>query len=149
MSAWIVSKTHIDALVQAGIEFELIDSAEATAFGKMLWQENLNSINARYPDTAGASSGFPGPISFKGQRSVDAYRYRPLNGAPGVARTAPAIVKAAAGCYDYQTCEHDGYDGSEAHKFVLTLEGLTSKAEGRGPWGIDKRNAFTTPEVRV
>jgi hypothetical protein len=127
VSAWIVSKTHIDALVQALIEADLIEADKATATGKMLWRENHKSINARY----GASPRTP------------AYTYTPLEGR---AFDAPAVIQSAAVCYDYQTCEHEGYRSSKARLFVLALAGMVKDSERhdglKGPWGVDKRNAF-------
>lgn len=144
MSAWIVSKTHIDSLVQALIEADLIDPDKATTTGRMLWRENLRSINYRYPDTIGARAGsYPGPLGF-GPKAVTDYTYEPLE---GKAFDAPHVVNKAAGCYDYQTCEHPGYARSKARLLVLALSGATSHAERfklDAPWGIDKRDAFVT-----
>ena len=141
MSAWIVSKTHIDALVHAGIDAECIRPEEADEFGRMLWQENLNSIHARYADTAATHSNYPGPIDFKGPADVDAYTYEPMEGGPGITLKAPAVVHYTAACYDYQSCEHAGWDGSRAHLFVGILMSLTSD-KGKGPWGTDTRDAY-------
>ncbi len=150
MSAWIVSKTHIDCLVQAGIDAEMVRPEEATEFGRMLWQENLNSIEARYPDTVGGGKGdFPGPVVFAGAKSVKAYRYEPL---PGSSLDVPHVVNTAAACYDYQSCEHEGWQDSKAQVFVLALYELTkpaAEASGlKGPWGVDNRDAFLSADDR-
>lgn len=124
MSAWIVSKTHIDALVQAGIEAEMIQPEKADEFGLMLWVENHRSIEARY-----------------GQPVPDLeYSYEPLEGS---SRNAPGVVNSTAACYDYQTCEHDGYGASKAAMFVKALHELTKdRSSDPGPWGTDSRDAF-------
>jgi hypothetical protein len=140
MSAWIVSKTHIDALVQAGIEDELVRPAEADEFGRLLWRENLASIHFRYPDTV-ESGSYPGPIDFKAS-DVDEYTYEPLEGEAGISRQAPSVVRQTALCYDYQTCEHPEYNGSAARWFIVKLTGLTAHDEADGPWGTDNRDAF-------
>lgn len=137
MSAWIVSKTHIDSLVQAGIEREMVRPEEADEFGRMLWAENLASIHSRYPDTAANDKNYPGPIGFKA-RHVASYTYKPLKGS---SLDAEGVVNSAARCYDYQTCEHSGYEASKARQFVQLLAACTED-KGSGPWGIDERDAF-------
>lgn len=140
MSAWIVSKTHIDALVQAGIEREMVREGEADEFGKMLWGENLASIHYRYPDTV-EGGGYPGPIGFVAS-DVDAYTYEPLDGEAGITLRSEGVVHMASSCYDYQTCEHPEYEGSKAEQFAMLLSKLTEAAGREGPWGIDTRDAF-------
>lgn len=137
MSAWIVSKTHIDSLVQAGIEREMVRPEDATEFGRMLWAENLASIHARYPDTRDGGM-YPGPIDFKAE-DVETYTYEPLDGS---SLDAEGVVFMAAGCYDYQTCEHNEYTGSKAEQFVNMLTACTEKSDQKGPWGVDSRDAF-------
>ena len=140
MSAWIVSKTHIDALVQAGIEREIVRVDEADEFGRMLWGENLASIHYRYPDTV-EGGDYPGPAGFVAS-DVDFYTYAPLDGGPGISLRAEVVVRSAATCFDYQSCEHPEYEGSKAQQFVGFLHKATENAEGKGPWGIDDRDAF-------
>ena len=41
----------------------------------MLWAENLNSIESRYPDTID-SHEYPGPCDFEGAETVAEYRFR-------------------------------------------------------------------------
>lgn len=43
MSAWIVEKAHIDALVTRLIELDLASEASADDVGQMLWDENRES----------------------------------------------------------------------------------------------------------
>jgi len=141
MSAWIVSKTHIDCLVQAGIEREMVRPEEADEFGRMLWGECLASVAYRYPQDGDGDR--PGPSDFR-DSDVDTYVYEPLDGEPGISLLAEAVVHKAVGCYDYQSCEHPGYEGSEAQRFAHILHKVTALAEGDAPWGIDARDAFVT-----
>lgn len=143
MSAWIVSKTHIDALVHAGIDAEIIRPNEADDFGRMLWRENLASIHYRYPDTA-EDGGYPGPIDFTPDQ-VETYTYEPLDGGPGASRDVPTVVYDTARCYAYQSSEHPEWKTSKARKFAESLQHLTASARGDGPWGTDDRNAFIIP----
>ena len=119
MSAHIVSRAHIDAMVDAGlraarrdrsrffrwytnpttttIEGYELHSGNADEIGRMLWAENVKSVSARYPSDT--SDTLPGPI---GGVDVDAYTFkRPRDG-----MDAMPLVKAIHG-YEYQTCEHD------------------------------------------
>ena len=50
MSAWIVSKDHIDLLVTAALAWEQAVPEQADHIGQMLWRENLESITYCYPD---------------------------------------------------------------------------------------------------
>jgi hypothetical protein len=144
MSAWIVSKTHIDGLVHAGIDAELIREEEADEFGRMLWRENLASLKACYP--RGGDGGRPGPIGFK-DSDVDTYTFEPLDGGLGASRQAPAVVRETASCYDYQSCEHPEWNDSRAKRFVDLLIELHKDAPGKGPWGTDERTAFISDKV--
>lgn len=157
MSAWIVSKLHIDVVVQALTQGEIVVDRTADEVGQALWQENLNSIHYRYEDTAETHSDYPGPVSFKGPKTVAAYRYAPPTPgrlkvaynhqyyrlAPGEEITLDALLKVV-GCYEYQTCEHPEWEASEAFKWVEVLTdnllraGATreSEAYNRAPWGL-------------
>lgn len=74
MSAWIVSKEHIDVLVQALAEGEIVVDIEPSEIGRILWRENLYSIWARYPDTKENDADYPGPIDFSAA-DVENYVY--------------------------------------------------------------------------
>jgi hypothetical protein len=61
MSAFLVTKEHIDALVTAGLAEQLewgengryrLSPETATAIGKMLWQANEASVRERYEERA-------------------------------------------------------------------------------------------------
>ena len=119
MSAYVVGKPHIDAMVDAALRaarrsrspsfrwytnptpttvegYELTQD-NADEIGRMLWAENVKSVSARYPSDT--SDTLPGPI---GGGDVDAYTFkRPRDG-----MDAMPLVKAIHG-YEYQTCEHD------------------------------------------
>lgn len=125
MSAFIVGKDHIDLLtsqivgqsnlmfVRGGIvdgysgPWTTLDDLDADRIGSILWAENLASIEARYPDTAETHSNYPGPNDFT-REQVAAYRWRRT---PPV---TPAEVFKAIDCYQYQSCEHKGWDTSHA-----------------------------------
>ena len=122
MSAWIVSKGLIDCLVQAGIVEGLVTVAEADAFGQMLWHENHLSIEARYGD----------------EPNTPTYKFTGVE-----APLDDGIVYSQVRCYDYQTCEHAGYEASDAHRFVQALSERLEARRGtdempdEAPWGIE------------
>ena len=138
MSAWIVSKNHIDALVQALAEGEIVVNIYPTEIGRTLWKENLLSIWARYPDTEKTDDNYPGPYGF---RAIDTETY--VYTRPAERLSYGSLLKQAH-CYSYQTCEHDGWETSQAKKWIDTLRrGLERGGHADGseyaaaPWGID------------
>ena len=128
MSAWIVSKKHIDLLVTARVEY-ITDPVVPTEFGKMLWEENHRSVNIRY------SEHTPTPD----------YQWQPID----LADYPPLCILKQIACYDYQTCESDDWNETEAYKAVTALaeavknrNGLSDDYSGEreydnAPWGID------------
>jgi hypothetical protein len=155
VSAWIVSKTHIDLLVTAGLHFAghrdrlrwyygnptrsgELDPSTAHIVGQMLWAENLASVAGRYP--ADVSGQRPGPNDFEDEQ-VLTYRFARVPGALDRA----AVLKALH-CYEYQSCEHDGWQSSAAHAFCRALErSIVTSLPGyaAAPWGFDDPHYFT------
>lgn len=128
MSAWIVSKAHIDVLVHEMGRRELLDCSPNEA-GRILWEENHKSVNYRYDET----------------EQTPAYTFT----RPPV-EWQPAAVAKIAHCYDYQTCEHPEWaEGNRSYDWIRTLltalqeqTGLDSKAiqhhpdYDTAPWGV-------------
>lgn len=141
MSAWIVSKRHIDYMLSAGlardplrwcvpvgvpvpeggaVEWRELTRETAGRVGVMLWAENFKSVGHRYGESATETKlyefeRFAGPVE-------------------------PVQVLKAVACFEYQSCEHDEWERSEAHAFC---EALRHAAINRLPgyeaaeWGID------------
>ena len=137
MSAWIVSKQHIDALAywldRMGI------AHDKQKMGEMLWSENHKSIRARYGD-----------YNHKG-KFVKRPKYHYMIPQPRVTESYyddfdPQNldqIQALVHCYTYQTCEHEGWDKSRAKRLMdrleaqLVMSGADWKREGtKAPWGI-------------
>jgi hypothetical protein len=138
MSAWIVSKAHIDALVSIAkltrdSHYPFTDD-ELTTMGKMLWQENVNSINYRYPDTQ-EGGDYPGPADFNADYVPD-YVYVATKPLP-----AAQLVKALS-CYEYQSCEHPNWRSSAAfalcHEMWVALADTYIGSEGK--WGLEEQD---------
>jgi hypothetical protein len=125
MSAWLVSKAHIDCLVQAMAVEGVIAFDQATTTGRLLWNENCLSLGARYDDPIPPEIG---DYVFKGV------------GAP----LDDAIVRNQIGCYGYQSCEHEEWEASEAKALCDRLQALLDGRLGEEaddtalPWGIDR-----------
>jgi hypothetical protein len=155
MSAWIVSKEHIDALVSAALvcaqengssfrwydaddnhshELTYTDTVRANQVGRMLWAENLASINARYIDTIDHPENCPGPNDFNGIETVGDYVFK------RTPRIPPVAILKAISCYEYQSCEHEEWKTSQAHEFCATLrDHVINLLPGydEAPWGLD------------
>lgn len=134
MSAFMVSKSHIDALVHAAYfgprdlrglpqsgrwckpQFEGCHNwgfERMNDVGDMLVMENLSSIHARYPDTLADPEGTPGPIA---QYWQQLYEHETPPRKMGVVEALKALD-----CYEYQSCEHPEWDKSEAFEFCRSM----------------------------
>lgn len=90
-----------------------LDYTTADSVGEMLISTNFESICARYPDVMEDPENTPGPIA----RYWEApYRWTD----PRCRLTAVEALKAIA-CFEYQSCEHAGWAGSEAKAFCDSL----------------------------
>lgn len=126
MSAYIVDLAHIDMLVSAAalgcVGWSLYHHdgkhhsvpktrADKTALGRLLLSENEKSIMHRYPDTeAGRYDRMPAPVGYGGAL---AYEYPDTILDPLDAVSTLKLID----CYEYQSCEHPGWAGSQAKAF--------------------------------
>ncbi len=145
MSAFVVSKEHINAMVTAGLRksygsslsfyhedkrHELTDQT-ADTIGQMLLDENVKSVMYRYDDSE--VTDLPGKISAEW---VIPFKYRYTYGCPTGVETIKNVQ-----CYKYQSCEHPEWEPSMAKAFC---EALIHKQFDRlpgyedAPWGWDK-----------
>lgn len=118
MSAFMVSKRHIDYLITAGLDFangygplrwgkdhrRELTRETASETGAILWAENRASVNYRYDENKAAN-----PYEYS--------RY------PG--RIDPVQVLKAISCLEYQSCEHPEWEASEAKSFCEALRRRT------------------------
>lgn len=124
MSAWIVSKEHIDHLVTGILTAELSDKTP-DELGRMLWAECLASVAARYPHDGDGER--PGPVGFR-DNDVKTYTW-----ARTKLLTDGELDKTVA-CYEYQSCEHYGWRDSEAMRLCNELRnGLARRNGGESP----------------
>lgn len=137
MSAYMCDHDHIEYLVEAGrnrkIEAGIVRDAptpenpwgikvitDPQTIGQILWDENRRSIEHRYPDT---QSGYnlPGPVS-NGERSDEQYAYiHPKHSKYSGRPIDPVQLIVSCYCYEYQACEHDAWETSEAKRYIESL----------------------------
>jgi hypothetical protein len=158
LSAWIVSKVHIDLMVTAGLEFgshgplvwwheaaqKRYELTDRDAVGRMLWAENLASVACRYPNDEDGER--PGPLDFR-DSDVETYRFERV---PLVFPDGAGAVAHNLACYEYQSCEHDGWVTSQAYAYCQALRGvLLYRLPGYNdaPWGFEDRDYFRTVKV--
>jgi hypothetical protein len=123
VSAWIVSKDHIDAIVTADLGDPYREARDPASIGRMLWAENVRSVSYRY----------------EGRYDVDnpdvaAYEFERW-GLP------PVVVLKALDCYEYQSCETPGWKRSPSFEFCDRLRrSLISRLPGydAAPWGLER-----------
>lgn len=158
MSAYVVDRNHIGFLVgaavctkisrcqNAGIGFRLAngewktlqahETEELVRLGQMLWEENIRSVLKRYPQDT--RDTMPGPDS-------DDFTFREADiWNPFAEKFDPVQVLKSVSCLEYQSCEHDAWEHSEAHNFCKALEsaaiGALSGYE-TAEWGAPARPA--------
>jgi hypothetical protein len=144
MSAFIVSNTHIDALLTAGLyesngvswyitgadgnpEQRTLTHDNASQVGAILLAENQRSVNSRYHEN----------------EPVGIYEFQELPGTP-----EPTTVLNAIRCYRYQSCEHDGWESSEAAQVIGAIESkmIRELCEHDDTWEINDPNVFKPAE---
>lgn len=88
------------------------DHAQEVRVGQMLWDENVLSVSARYPNDR--KGNLPGPTGCT-------YQYPTGSERPTFHGFDAIQVLKACDCYEYQSCEHDGWPTSEAKAYIDSL----------------------------
>lgn len=128
MSAWVVSKLDIDILVTAFRDLANADVFDWTDLGKMFWRENVDSVAYRYDMPKRHAAEYADYVA-----AVEAYEFEPF-------AAKPVAIAKIARCYDYQSCEHPGWDASRSKQMVEQLmECFPDTLPGYDcmPWGAD------------
>lgn len=137
MSAFVVSGTHIDAIVTYAIDAKMsfyfanvrtdITARNAQEIGATLFQENVRSVNHRYRENDNGA----GP----------AYIFKRFN-----TPLTPVEVIKACHCLSYQSCETDDWEATKAFAILRAIESsVTHRLPGydKAPWGIDSDKGLT------
>lgn len=129
MSAYVVDRNHIRYIICAAewVEgrqdkfrwlhdslaegWDTLTPEKAGEVGQMLWDTNAESVGYRY-DTP-VDGDLPGPND---QTRV----YWHVPAAP-VWEPDLAQLFMSLDCYEYQSCEHDGWETLNAHAFIRSL----------------------------
>lgn len=160
MSAYVVDRDHIRFLVTAAqrmnprytgrfswwseakqTRVSLGEDMNPSDLGQMLWNENILSVTHRYPDCKDAD----GTVKYDRLPGVtnEVYLYQhPL--AQGWGRIDPVAVLKACSCYEYQSCEHKGWEDSDAHNVIESIRSVAiSSLPGYedAEWGAPTINA--------
>lgn len=124
MSAFIVSHDHIDALVTYAVTKGLTRRTPTEA-GQVLLAENAKSVAHRYNE--GVSN------------EPTLYRHRTFT------KPLPAIaILKAVDCLAYQSCEHDGWESSDAKALLDTIRDTAIRAVpgyAEAQWEISRGRA--------
>ncbi len=123
MSAYVVNKAHIDAMVRLAIRHKMDyynagneprpdPRGQPNALGQMLLDACVKSVAHRYPKDK--LTDLPGPT---GAYWVLPYRYSPMGRVP-----TPVQGLKLVGCFDYQSCEHPDWEKSAAYGFCQALK---------------------------
>lgn len=147
MSAFYVGSDHIDAMLSAALRahggvwvprsltndtphIRNPDRALMSRIGALLLRANVDSLKARYPGSWHELLWGAEPDQFRFRHDMHW-----LNRAP------PAHVAKLCDCFDYQSCEHEGWDGSEAARWSAWLREaawrMTPEYDA-GPWGYKR-----------
>jgi hypothetical protein len=140
MSAYIVAKQHVAYLAAmamagtgvphgGGLEWYYgkngsgripqDDLVMAAAAANMIWKENMVSVAYRYGDPMGE---LPGATYIK-----DGITKADVAAQAAIPFEAVQVLKAC-NCLEYQSCEHPGWEASEAHAFLQALKDKAVRA---------------------
>ena len=125
MSAWLCSDFHISVLAYFHAnDMYTSKGVNVKEVGKTLFDENLRSVNHRYPQDA------------KGRQP----KFRLHTDAEMAAAAAdPVVILKLVNCLDYQSCETDDYKKTPAYKLLESIKSAAiSKLAGyeNAPWGV-------------
>lgn len=139
MSAWLCSENHLNILANIPGQFDKL-----TAF-VLLLDANIASLEARYPGRDFLEEWKQKAKGFKFRDESPQYLTAVAMGrAVGYGEFATIAIKLCH-CFDYQACEVNDYNGTDAamitRGIVETMTASGGKSEGKAydaaPWGID------------
>jgi hypothetical protein len=134
MSAFIVNKEHIDALVNYMVAHKVSywtgnDRVNVTRFnaeevGRILLDENVRSVNHRYRDECSSDE----------KNESSNYRFTPSS-----RYFSPVQIIKAVHCLDYQSCETDDWETTLAYKIcqaILSAACRNLPGYDQAQWGV-------------
>lgn len=159
MSAFVVNKSHINAMLQAAFrsgrryggsgfkwehdgELQTLNENNADEIGQMLLDENIASVMYRYEDST--ITDLPGSATAD---YLLPFQWHPMGKTP----TAIEAIKLCH-CYSYQSCEHPGWKQSNAKAFSDTLiDETVGMVDGwdQAPWEWEEELTWVSRPVRL
>jgi hypothetical protein len=122
MSAFICNNSHVTALAVHAARNHILGRTDANQIGEMLHAENVNSVNYRYGETTKPDFALCEWAAFHD--------------------FSPVQIVQAARCLRYQSCEHPGWEQSDACKL---LEAIIGDDTTRNLPGYDEAEWEITP----
>ena len=123
MSAWLVSKEHIQYMIESATRFHnphgMTDEEarqDMADTANMLWEANLKSIQTRHSVATDTIQKFT-------QEDFLQFTVFTSMKLPEFAQLAKSI-----NCYQYQSCEYDEFEQSKANKFCEDLKDSICRA---------------------
>ena len=99
MSAFICSPVHINTIVSWAVENHgILPNLDPAAWAAELYSENVRSVNHRYSERTKRTGFVYVPVPTRGMD--------------------PVQVLKLIHCLEYQSCEHKGWERSEARRFL-------------------------------
>lgn len=151
MSAWVVDKVHVDLMVEVATrtgndsltyrengEWKVAARSKRDEIGQMLVMENVASVSHRYPGDDVAAGELPGPTE---AYYLGPYRYTDRQYQPSWAEVLNLVR-----CYEYQACEHPGWEESGAHSLCKAMFVRAASHFAKGPWGWDESDLADKPK---
>lgn len=133
MSAYICDFYHISVLAVAIYQrVGISDTYQPSQIATLLHAENTKSVKFRYSDVAEPFQVEPEPFTFDRW----ALRY--------TARHSTVELIKAAHCFEYQACQHPGWEQSLARNWIdRLLNQLTRELPGYqdAAWGVEQPRA--------
>ena len=150
MSAFVVSKEHIDAMLSCrthstfGIswmhegEYHRLEEGADTLdrVGRMLWAENVASVEHRYSPPgreaiygegfeSGPDFNLPGKYTVEqipgSEDTIELPEWLTEYSYSRTRLPSPVEGLSITACFEYQSCEHEGWESSEARAFCEAL----------------------------
>jgi hypothetical protein len=124
MSAFICNNSHVTALAVYAARNRILGWTDANRIGEMLHAENVASVNYRYGEAKKPDFAVCEWAAFHAFSRVQ-------------------ILKAAR-CLRYQSCEHPGWEESDACKLLEAIIGHTTTdlpGYDEAEWEITPRSA--------
>ena len=153
MSAFVVNKSHINAIIQAGLavsdrpftwyyngETHTLTDDNASQVGQMLLDECVHSVCYRYEDDTIAD--LPGRTNAEW---LIPFEYHFTHRRP-----TPLEALSIISCYEHQSCEHPEWETSEAKAFCSALRHCTiSRLPGYddAPWEWEDEDYYKEQTV--